>query len=176
MPAWGPTEYLLLSGLLLLIIASGFFSGAETALFGMSQSLRLHFRHSGTLSGRAVTALLSNQRMLLITILLGNMVINVLYFVISSVLVLRAETSLAIDLLIALASFLLLVVFGEVVPKIFANTRRSLFAQLVAPFLLTIYRLLGPVRVLLNVFIVTPLSRLTAPRQAPEKPFHRRED
>lgn len=167
MPAWGPTEYLLLSGLLMLIIASGFFSGAETALFGMSQSLRLHFRHSGTLSGRAVTALLSNQRMLLITILLGNMVINVLYFVISSVLVLRAEASLAIDLLIALASFLLLVVFGEVLPKIFANTRRSFFAQLVAPFLLTIHSLIGPVRILLNVFIVTPLSRLTAPRQAP---------
>lgn len=167
MPAWGPTEYLLLSGLVLLIITSGFFSGAETALFGMSQNLRIHFRQSGTLSGRAVEALLSNQRMLLITILLGNMVVNVLYFVISSVLVLRAQTSVAIGLLIALASLLLLVVFGEVVPKIFANTRRSLFAQLVAPFLLTIHSLIGPVRILLNVLIVTPLSRLTAPRRAP---------
>lgn len=167
MPAWGPTEYLLLSGMLLLILASGFFSGAETALFGMSQSLRLHFRQSNTLSGRAIEALLSNQRMLLITILLGNMVINVLYFVISSVLMLRAEASVAVDLVIALVSLLLIVVFGEVLPKVFANTRRSLFAQLVAPFLLTIHRLIGPVRVLLNVFIVTPLSRLTAPRQAP---------
>ena len=167
MPAWGQTEYLLLSGMLLLILASGFFSGAETALFGMSQSLRLHFRQSDTLSGRAIEALLSNQRMLLITILLGNMVINVLYFVISSVLMLRAEASVAIDLVIALVSLLMIVIFGEVLPKVFANTRRSLFAQLVAPFLLTIHRLLGPVRVLLNVFIITPLSRLTAPRQAP---------
>src|SRR6187401_327072 len=74
-----------------LVALSVFFSASETALFGLKQNQRMALRASGSVVGRAVEALLANPRMLLITILLGNMTVNVLYFVISSVLIMRAK-------------------------------------------------------------------------------------
>jgi putative hemolysin len=73
-----------------------------------------------------------------------------------------------INLIAALASLMLLVLLGEVLPKIVANTRRITFARLVAPPLLTLHRVIAPIRLLLDRFVVTPLSRLTAPSRTPE--------
>lgn len=168
MPDLGPTEIALLICLAPLVLASGFFSGSETALFGMSQTERMRLARAGTLAGRAVEALMSHQRMLLITILLGNMVVNVLYFVISSVLMLRLELGVVADLVMALVFLMLLVLLGEVMPKIVANTRRTMFAGLVAPPLLTVHGIIAPLRIILDTFVVTPLSRLTAPPVTPE--------
>src|SRR2546427_9200658 len=52
-------DVMLLSILPLLIILSMFFSGSETALFGMSEMERLNIRRSGSISARAVDALQS---------------------------------------------------------------------------------------------------------------------
>ena len=133
MPDLGPTEIFLLISLVPLVLGSGFFSGSETALFGLNQNERLRFRQSGSLAGRSIESLMHNQRMLLITVLLGNMVTNVLFFVISSVLLLRLKVGIVFDLLSALGFLLLLVVLGEVLPKMLANTKRMTFAGLIAP-------------------------------------------
>jgi putative hemolysin len=167
MPGWGPTEFLLLGLLLPLLAASAFFSGSETALFGMGEAQRLHFRRSGTLAGRAIDALLHDERMLLITVLLGNMVVNVLYFVISSVVMLRTSGNVLLDVLLAVATLLCLILTGEVLPKIVANSRREFVAPLIAPPLLTLHRVLGPLRLLIDGAVVAPLSRLTAPAAPP---------
>jgi putative hemolysin len=168
MPDLGPTDIAMLICLAPLLLASGFFSGSETALFGMSQAQRIRLIHSGTLGGRAVEALLAHPRMLLITVLLGNMVVNVLYFVITSVLMLRLALGAMADLGIALAFLLVLVLIGEVLPKIVANTNRTVIAGFVAPPLLAVHGLIAPIRLIVDAFIVSPLSRLTAPPRTPE--------
>ena len=154
----------LLPGLLLL---SGFFSGSETALFGLTETERMTLRRDESLAGRAVAALLANPRMLLITVLLGNMTINVLYFVTSSVLLMRADAGFIGLIAMAAVSLLLLILLGEVLPKLWANSRRVTFAVLTAPPLLALHRLIGPLRLVLDRAIVAPLSRLTAPAEAP---------
>ncbi|MHC4420297.1 MAG: hemolysin family protein [Planctomycetota bacterium] len=166
---WTVVDIPMLAMLPVLLLVSGFFSGSETALFGLTENQRMLIRRQQTLSARAIEALLSDQRMLLITVLLGNMTINVLYFVISSVLLMRAEAGLAVGLLLAAAFLLLIILLGEVVPKLVANAGRPAFAAVIAPPLLALHKLIGPLRIGLNRLVVAPLSRLTSPAEAPPR-------
>ena len=162
----------MLIALPILMLLSAFFSGSETALFGMSESQRTRFRRSGTMAGRAVEALLVQPRMLLISVLLGNMTVNVLYFVISSVLLMQAKAGVIGNTLLALASLMLIILAGEVGPKLLANSHRHTFASLIAPPLLALHRALGPLRIALDALVVEPLNRLTAPGAAPPELSH----
>ena len=165
----GPTELALLAALVPLLVASGFFSSSETALFGMSENERMGLRRSGSLAGRAIDALMADPRMLLVTLLLGNTTINTLYFVTSSVLVVRMQGGVAIEAATAAGSLLGLIIFGEIVPKLAGETRRTFVASLVAPPLLALHRVIGPLRRLIAAGVVEPLARLTAPRAAPPR-------
>ncbi|MCH8006124.1 MAG: HlyC/CorC family transporter [Planctomycetes bacterium] len=152
-----------------LLALSGFFSGSETALFGLTEPERMALRARGSFASRAVEALLAHPRMLLITILLGNMTVNVLYFVITSVLLIKANVGVLGSVALAGIFLFLIILLGEVTPKLLANSLRGGSAALVAPPLLTVHRLIGPLRVIVDRVIVAPLSRLTAPRQAPPR-------
>lgn len=165
----GPAELALLVALVPLLVASGFFSSSETALFGMSENERMGLRRSGSLAGRAIDALMADPRMLLVTLLLGNTTINTLYFVTSSVLVVRMQGGVAIEAATAAGSLLGLIIFGEIVPKLAGETRRTFVASLVAPPLLALHRIIGPLRRLIAAGVVEPLARLTAPRAAPPR-------
>ncbi|UCD76536.1 MAG: HlyC/CorC family transporter [Phycisphaerales bacterium] len=164
---WEAIHIPMLIALPVLLLLSGFFSGSETALFGMAESERMRLRRSGTFAGRAVDALLSEPRMLLISVLLGNMTINVLYFVISSVLLMQAKAGVIGNTVLAIASLMLIILIGEVGPKLLANSRRQAFAAITAPPLLGLHRVIGPLRIVLNGLVVEPLNRLTAPSEAP---------
>lgn len=165
----GPVELVLLGALLPLLAASAFFSSSETALFGMSESERLGLRRSGSLAGRAVDALMADPRMLLVTLLLGNTTVNTLYFVTSSVLVVRMQGGAAIEAATAAGSLLGLILFGEILPKLAGETRRIVVASLVAPPMLVLHRLVGPLRRAIAAGVIEPLARLTAPRAAPPR-------
>lgn len=160
-------DVLLLAVLPVLIVLSGFFSGSETALFGMSETERLNIRRGGSLAARAVDTLLTDRRALLITILLGNMTVNTLFFVISSVLMMRSGAGVAGELLLGLITLLTIVLLGEVLPKMIGSARRVTAAKLIAPPLLTFHRVIGPLRRIVSAAIVQPLSALTAPSEAP---------
>ena len=75
---WSVLDIPMLAALPALLSLSGFFSGSETALFALTESERITLRRGGGLAGRAVEALLADQRMLLITVLVGNMTVNTL--------------------------------------------------------------------------------------------------
>jgi len=66
-----------LAGLGLLLSLSAFFSGSETALFSLSKIQVERLRQGYGKSGVMVAGLLDNPRRLLITILVGNMFVNV---------------------------------------------------------------------------------------------------
>lgn len=160
-------EVVLLALLPVLLFLSACFSASETALFGMSESEREQVRRSGSIPARAVDALLSDRRMLLITILLGNMTANVLIFVISSMLMMKATLGLAGELAMAAITVLGVVLFGDLVPKMAGSARRVTVAKLVGPPLLALHQAIGPLRRVLNSLVVAPLSALTAPQDAP---------
>lgn len=158
---------LMLLLLVLLLITSGFFSGSETALFSLSRHQRARFARSDSVSARAILTLLTETRALLITLLLGNMTVNVLYFVVSSVLVIKASDSGRVGGLglaaLTIAPLLAIILLGEVMPKLVASRLPSNFATIIALPMLGVHRLLSPIRITSSVLIITPLSRLLAP-------------
>jgi len=165
---WTAAQIPFFIALPILLIASAFFSGSETALFGLSHSERAALRQRGSLAAHAVETLLAQPRMLLITVLLGNMVVNVLYFVIGSVLLLGAKDANVFEQgAIGVTTLLTLVLFGEVLPKLIANSGRISVTLFGAPLLLAVHRVLGPMRVVIDTLVVAPLSRLTAPVASP---------
>jgi putative hemolysin len=154
-----------------LLLASGFFSCSETALFGMGENDRMRLRRRARRANAAADRLLAEPRMLLISLLLGNVTINILYLVIGSVLLLRwsDEGPWFVEAAIAAGTLLGLVVFGEILPKLVGETHRIAAASLLAPPLLLVHRALAPIRLPLARFVVDPLARLTAPSAAPPR-------
>ena len=162
------TSFLFMIVLLpLLLVASGFFSGGETALFRLSRHQQLQLSRSPGIAAAAIARLLHDRNAFLVTVLLGNMFINVLYFVISSVLVLGLEERNLLNAtasgILNIGALLLLILFGEVLPKLIAARYSLVWSKFSAVPLLTVYRVLSPLRVLLRGFVLDPLGRLVAP-------------
>ena len=96
----------------MLILASGFFSGSETAFLNLSHRQITSFRTSRRKLRRLTANLSKNPKQLLTSLLLGNMSVNVLYFSISSSMVVRLakDPGPATASVGAVAAFLLLFV------------------------------------------------------------------
>jgi putative hemolysin len=158
-----------LSLMLVLLAGSAFFSGAETAFFNLSprqaQLLRRSEHKLQHLSGQ----LLRTPSRLLGCLLFGNMVVNVLFYAIASILALRVggQVGLTAAAVIAVVAFLVLVLFGEILPKslAYANSRAVSVAAALPAFLCM--QIVRPILFVFRVFVVAPALRLlSVPRQA----------
>lgn len=166
---WGLTEIALAASLVPLLAASAFCSASETALFGLTADERVSVRRSSPRTARTLDALLGDPRQLLITVLLANMSVNVLYFVISSMLLTRARLGVIGSLLIGLGTLAVIVVFSETLPKLLASAMRRSAVVLLAPPMLVLHRAIAPARRLLDRIVIAPLGRLTTPAGAPPR-------
>lgn len=154
--------YVLLSVLPVLLVLSALASGSETALFSLTASDRLEIGRKSPLLGRAVEKLLAQPRLLLIQILVLNMTINVLYFVVTSVMTFRAPSPAAAGL-VSVCSVLAIILFGEVYAKVLAGAHARAVAERIALPLIAIRSALRPLLVGTDRFAVAPLSRLLHP-------------
>ncbi|MFC1877843.1 CNNM domain-containing protein, partial [Thermodesulfobacteriota bacterium] len=102
--------------LLLLIILSGFFSSAETALFSISKSKAIHMSKDGKKTSVLINKLKANPHTLLTTILIGNNLVNVGAAALATTLAIKAFPNYAVGIATGGMTFLILV-FGEVFPK-----------------------------------------------------------
>jgi putative hemolysin len=120
-----------LIGLAILLCFSAFFSGSETALFSLS---RLRVRQMATepsSTRRLVAKMLSNPHRLLATILLGNMLVNVASSSLGENIsshIFSGGTALFVAVL---GMTILILLFGEIMPKIIAVQRPEHIAPLV---------------------------------------------
>ena len=156
-----------LLGMGVLLLLSGFFSGSETALFSLNLSQARRLRE-GTRGERAASQLLGAPQRLLSTLLVGNMVVNIMLASLISTITSRllpGAGSWAAAAAIA-ASTLLLMVFGELTPKTLAVHHPLPFARSVARPLLFVSGLIAPVRWILRV-VTTFLLRLCGQANVP---------
>lgn len=154
-----------------LLVGSALFSGSETALFSLSAHQQSLMAKSSRPGLSAASALVSDTRALLVTLLIGNMVINVLYFTLSTLLIDRLLSDGLITKPgaagIALATFFGVIIFGEVLPKQIAAQRAYAWSGLVGVPLLATHRLIAPLRIVAQNGVITPLARLIAPPSRP---------
>jgi putative hemolysin len=144
----------------LLLVGSAFFSASETALFSIPRYQLRRLQQRPGLVGRSITTLLESQRSLLVTILLGNMFINVLYASLAVLYGARlARTQGYFNLvLVNTLSLAALIIIGEVIPKSVAVNSPLVVARLFAPVLLLFRTAIMPIR----VFFEAVVKRLTA--------------
>jgi len=149
-----------------LLGASAFLSGSETALFALSQQELTTLKRTGGLGARATVALLATPRKLLITLLLGNMLANMTYFVLASVLALHAESALATTIW-SIIPLIVIILVGEVLPKLVATAQRVAWCSRLSPAVLALHRASTLIRVPIDTLVIAPLERLIAPPAAP---------
>ncbi|MFS4492439.1 gliding motility-associated protein GldE [Maribacter sp. 2308TA10-17] len=127
--------------LLVLLLCSALISGAEVAFFGLSPTEVNEIDDQKTTRGSIVVKLLERPKKLLATILIANNAINIgivlLFNVIGDTLFsditykLFDLVSVRFLLEVVVITFLILM-FGEILPKVYANRNRSSFSQLMA--------------------------------------------
>lgn len=126
-----------ISILIFLLIMSGFFSGSEVALFSLDKKKIRDLKKTHRIVGSYIHVILENPRRLLVTILLGNTISNIAASIISVIIALEAATyfsisrELAIFIQIIILTVIILII-GEITPKLWANRYPDHFARLVA--------------------------------------------
>ena len=138
-----------------LLLCSALISGAEVALFGLSPTDLNSIEEERTRKGVVLMELLSKPKKLLATILIANNTINIgivlLFSDIGDALfkeinqIVLGLVSVRFLLEVVVATFFILM-FGEILPKIYANRNRMQFAQFMS----------YPLRILDYLF--TPIS------------------
>ena len=147
-------QYLFLIGLLLL---SAFFSGSETAFFSLTKIQLKKYEKNQHASIKRIKRLLSNPKALLILILLGNTVVNVAASSTAAVIAIEIGEKFfgenthgfAIFFEIVIMTTLLLI-FGEITPKLLAYNSPEKFCRRASLPLLILSYVLYPLTKLLE--------------------------
>jgi putative hemolysin len=120
-------QILVLAALLLL---SGFFSSAETALFSISRAKAIHLAKEKHLTNALIKKMKSDPHRLLSTILIGNNIVNVGASALATAITLNLVASNAVGIATGIMTLLILI-FGEIFPKSVATRNNVLVAKLV---------------------------------------------
>lgn len=120
--------------LVLLVAASAFFSSAEIAFAVLSDAKIWAMRKRGNPRARLIKILAKNRRRLLITILIGNNVVNIGAASLATVIFAHWFSSAVIGITTGVMTLIVLV-FGEIVPKSYAQNHPKRVAILVSPLL-----------------------------------------
>ena len=134
--------------LLLLLICSALISGSEVAFFSFNAS-DLENLEENNAENERINNLLKQPEELLGTILIANNFVNVGIVILSSFLLNEyfspeSWSTLAVFLVEILSITTVLLLFGEILPKVYARSSRLSFAKLVAGFLSGIHKILLP--------------------------------
>jgi CBS domain containing-hemolysin-like protein len=161
--------------LILLLLLSGFFSGAEIALFSLSpekiQAIKNTADHEKILNKIArLESIKKDSNKLLVTILIGNNVVNIGASSIATVVAMNFAEQLGgnissntvIGSVTGIMTFLILI-FGEITPKAFCHKHALTVSLFSAPIIRFLEILLYP--------IVVPIAMLTE-KFTGKKPSH----
>ena len=151
--------------LLFLFILSAFFSGSEVALFSLDRRKLKKNLAGKAVTGRYLLLLLDHPRRLLVTILIGNTVVNVAASIIAVTLAIEIseQFNFSRDLALTLQIILLtalVVLFGELTPKVWANKNPLKFARIVCIPLYWVNVLFYPVAETITEIIKSAVSKM----------------
>lgn len=149
-----------------LLLVSALVSGAETAFFSLSHAEVRRIREQHSASGEAVLSLLKSIDILLATILVVNNLVNICIVILASGIIDSLFVFQRFEFLFktVLVTFLLLL-FGEILPKVLAQTNPVRFACVVA----------RPIRVLRWIFYPLSYILVNTGSRISEKAAHRSE-
>ncbi len=110
--------------LVILLGLSAVFSGSESAFFSLSAAELARLEASGSRAGRRAAALVRRSHDLLSALLMGNLLVNTAASVVATSVCLKLFGERGIAIAIPVVTVLLLL-FGEITPKLVALSRRE---------------------------------------------------
>ncbi|MDB4442645.1 hemolysin family protein [bacterium] len=135
--------------LFVLLLLSGFFSSAETALFSISRAKARHIAKEKGLANALIKKMKDDPHRLLSTILIGNNLVNVGAAALATAMMIELVASNAVGIATGIMTALILI-FGEIIPKSLATRNNVLIARLVILPLYWLSILFAPIIYLLN--------------------------
>ncbi len=139
-------------GLIVCILASSFFSGAEAALISISLDRTKQLIAEGGRKAKALMFTSERPNEILTTILVGNNIANILAASLTTSITARYFKEDAVTISVGVTTFVILI-FGEITPKAFARTHaESLVYPATIVLKITYYSLLPIVKIM--AFIV----------------------
>jgi len=145
---------------LILLLCSGFVSASEIAFFSLTPNDRNTIDEGEHKADKKVASLLDDRDRLLATILISNNLVNVavitiLYFCFDKTINFGQAKWLEFLVMTVLLTFLLLL-FGEVIPKIYSAQHSLAFCRFAAPKLQVLSKLFWPLsKILIQSKVIT---------------------
>jgi len=139
-------------GIFLLLIISGLVSGSEVAFFSLSQEQIDDCEASDKKIDKKIARLIGHPRKLLATILILNNLVNIFIVTISTYAtwhVVGGEATGSAIAILTVSITVLIIFFGEILPKVFATQNNLGFARKTAGFIHFFNNILTPLSWLL---------------------------
>ena len=130
--------------LAVLIALSGFFSGLEVALVGVTKSKVIQLLNEGKKGSKALHKLKTNPSWMMSSVNLGNNLVNVGASALATSVAIQIYGNDGLGIAIGIMTFLILV-FGEITPKTYCNANSAKIALRYAPILLAFSYVFYPV-------------------------------
>ncbi len=167
---------LLLLALVVLLGLSAFFSGSETALFSLDPMALEKLKQKKPARGSTIFRLLDRPQRLLISIVLGNMLVNIL----ASTLAERSSARLFSGgafhwIFSTVVMTFLILVLGEIVPKTLAIKRAEKVSLKIAPWISIVEVLVMPLRAAVRFVSDRVLGLLGGGKPSSEPPLTKEE-
>jgi len=136
--------------LIILVALSAFFAAVETAFISLSVLKVTHMVESKKKNAKIIKKLKDNERMFLISILIGNNLVNIAAAAIATVLATNAFGNKGVGIATGIMTFVILV-FGEITPKTIAVRHAEAIAKLTAWPVFILTKILYPIAWLFNM-------------------------
>jgi CBS domain containing-hemolysin-like protein len=135
--------------LIVLVLFSAFFSASETALMSITKLKVLHLIEQKKKNAKIVYDLKMNPHRLLVTILIGNNIVNVSAASIAGVIGREIFKNYGLGIAIAVMTLVILI-FGEIIPKTYSVKYDEKMSLFVAPIILFFTYLFHPIHISLD--------------------------
>ena len=157
----GPSDIALLCVLVVLLLFSAFFSSAETALTTVNKIRLRTLVEEENKKAIVLNNVLNNSRKMLSTVLIGNNIVNIAASSIATIFTQSLLSDIFISVGVGILT-LLIIIFGEIVPKTVASMHADEMALKYAKPISILMFVLTPVIFILNMFsnIILKLFRV----------------
>ncbi len=144
--------YILIGSIIGLVFLSAFFSGSETSLTSASKPRMHMLARNGKKNAGIFERIFKDKEQLICTILFANNLVNVLASALATKILIEITQTEGI-LYATIIMTLMILIFGELIPKTLALSNADKFALKIAPLIRVIIIILFPLTKTLNYIV-----------------------
>lgn len=136
---------------IILILLSGFFSASEIAFFSINDAQVRLLLQKKFKNADIIRKLKKWPQKTLITILIGNNIVNILSASLATFIAINTFGNIGVGIATGIVTFIILI-FGEIIPKSFAQNNNLKIAQISSPLLYVFFIIFKPIVWLIREF------------------------